>query len=129
MQDLFSLNGIVAAVIGGGGVRGGEIARGLADAGASLAILGRSAEHTEAGAADIRALGGRAIGVQTDATSKAGLQGALDQILAEFGHVDILVNGAGINSATPFLDITEEEWGRIIDVDLKSVFLACQVFG
>jgi NAD(P)-dependent dehydrogenase (short-subunit alcohol dehydrogenase family) len=129
MQDLFSLNGKVAAVIGGGGVLGGEIARGLADAGASIAILGRSAEHTEAGANDIRALGSRVIGVQTDATSKAGLQGALDQILAEFGRVDILVNGAGINSATPFLDITEEEWERIIDVDLKSVFLACQVFG
>ena len=129
MQDLFSLNGKVAAVIGGGGVLGGEIARGLANAGASIAILGRSLEHTEASAADIRALGGRAIGVQTDATSKAGLQDALDQILAEFGQVDILVNGAGINSATPFLDIGEEEWQRIVDVDLKSVFLACQVFG
>src|ERR1035437_9140310 len=114
MQDLFTLNGKVAAVIGGGGVLGGEIARGLAKAGAAIAILGRSAEHTDAGAADIRALGARAIGVQTDATSKAGLQNALDQILAEFGCIDILVNGAGINSATPFLDITEEEWERII---------------
>lgn len=129
MQDLFSLKGKVAAVIGGGGVLGSEIARGLADAGASIAILGRSAEHTEAGAADIRALGSQAIGVQTDASSKAGLQSALDEILAAFGRVDILVNGAGINSVTPFLEITEEEWQRIIDVDLKSVFLACQVFG
>lgn len=129
MQDLFSLNGKVAAVIGGGGVLCGEIARGLANAGASIAILGRSAEHTEAAAADIQALGAQAVGVQTDATSRTGLEAALDQILAKFGHVDILVNGAGVNSATPFLDITGEEWDRIIDVDLKGVFLACQVFG
>ena len=129
MQDLFSLKGKVAAVIGGGGILCAEIARGLAHAGASIAILGRSAEHTEASAADIRALGFPAIGVQTDATSKAGLQGALNQILEKFGRADILVNGAGINSATPFLDIAEEEWDRIIDVDLKGVFLACQVFG
>jgi NAD(P)-dependent dehydrogenase (short-subunit alcohol dehydrogenase family) len=45
------------------------------------------------------------------------------------GRIDILVNAAGINSATPFFEITEEEWDRIIDVDLKSVFLACQIFG
>jgi len=53
----------------------------------------------------------------------------LDTVLDKFGQVDILINGAGINSATPFFDITEEEWHRILDVDLKSVFLACQVFG
>jgi len=50
-------------------------------------------------------------------------------VLAEFGRVDILVNAAGVNSATPFFEIGEEEWHRILDIDLKSVFLACQVFG
>jgi NAD(P)-dependent dehydrogenase (short-subunit alcohol dehydrogenase family) len=64
-----------------------------------------------------------------DATSKADLEKAVEAILASFGHVDILVNAAGINSSTPFLEITEQEWHRILDVDLKSVFLACQVFG
>ena len=53
----------------------------------------------------------------------------MDRIIAELGHVEILVNAAGINSGTPFFEISEEEWHRIIDVDLKSVFLACQVFG
>jgi len=50
-------------------------------------------------------------------------------VLERFGHVDTLVNAAGVNSATPFFEITEQEWQRIIDIDLKSVFLACQVFG
>src|SRR5690606_21467693 len=73
--------------------------------------------------------GKRAIAVQADASSKADLVRALDTVLAEFGHVDILLNAAGINSGTPIFEVTEEEWQRIIDVNLKSVFLACQVFG
>ena len=50
-------------------------------------------------------------------------------MLERFGHVDILVNAAGVNSGTPFFEITEAEWHRILDIDLTSVFLACQVFG
>ena len=63
------------------------------------------------------------------ATSKSGLTAALDTVLQRFGRVDTLVNAAGVNSATPFFDISEEEWHRILDIDLTSVFLACQVFG
>ena len=129
MTDLFSLEGKVAAVIGGGGVLAGEMARGLARAGADIAILDFNPAGAEARAAEIRELGRRAIGIQIDATLKADLERSLDSILKEFGHVDILLNAAGINSGTPFLEITEEEWDRILDVDLKSVFLASQVFG
>jgi NAD(P)-dependent dehydrogenase (short-subunit alcohol dehydrogenase family) len=119
----------VAAVVGGGGVLAGEIAFGLAGAGADIAILDFNLEAAEAKAAAVRELGREAMAVQVDATSKADLEKAVEAILASFGHVDILVNAAGINSSTPFLEITEQEWHRILDVDLKSVFLACQVFG
>jgi len=129
MNDLFSLGGKVAAVIGGGGVLAGEMARGLARAGADVAILDFNFEAAQAGADAISALGRRSLAVKVDAASKADLKAALEAMLAEFGHVDILVNAAGINSATPFFEITEEEWQRILDVDLKSVFLASQVFG
>ena len=129
MLDLFSLDGKVAAVIGASGVLGGEMALGLAQAGADIAVLGTRAEAVKARAAEIDALGRKGLPVQVNATDKASLQGALDSILAAFGKVDILVNAAGINSATPFLEISEEEWQRILDVDLKGVFLACQVFG
>ena len=129
-MDLFSLEGKVAAVVGGGGVLAGEMALGLARAGADIAILDFNAPAAEAKAKDITArTGRRGIGVACDATKKADLESALQTILAAFGHVDIVLNAAGINSGTPFFEISEEEWHRILDVDLKSVFLACQVFG
>ncbi|SPE35995.1 Short-chain dehydrogenase/reductase SDR [Candidatus Sulfopaludibacter sp. SbA6] len=130
MSDgLFSLDNEVAVVIGGGGVLAGAMATGLAQAGARIAIVGRTLEHAAARAQAIAAGGGQAIGIQCDATSKPDLQRALDTVLQRFGKVDVLINAAGVNSATPFFEISEEEWQRILDIDLKSVFLACQVFG
>src|SRR5271157_4878504 len=126
---LFSLAGQVAAVIGGGGVLAGAMATGLAQAGSDIAILDVFPEAAEARAKSIAELGRQAIGIQCDATSKADLEKALAAVLGRFGHVDTLINAAGVNSATPFFEITEQEWQRIIDIDLKSVFLACQVFG
>lgn len=126
---MFSLDGEVAVVIGGGGVLAGAMASGLAEAGARVAIAGRTAEHACARAGAITAQGREAIGVQCDATVKADLQRLLDATISRFGRVDILINAAGVNSATPFFEISEEEWHRLLDVDLKSVFLACQVFG
>jgi NAD(P)-dependent dehydrogenase (short-subunit alcohol dehydrogenase family) len=128
-EPLFSLDGKVAAVVGAGGVLAGEIAQGLASAGARIAVIDLNPEAAETRAAAIRADGGQAIAVAADATRKADLERALAAIVNAFGGVDILCNAAGINSGTPFFEITEEEWHRILDVDLKSVFLACQVFG
>jgi NAD(P)-dependent dehydrogenase (short-subunit alcohol dehydrogenase family) len=129
MHDLFDLGGRVAAVIGGGGVLAGEMAFGLAEAGADVAILDFNEAAAQQKAAQIEAMGRRALAVRADATRRSDLQAALDRILTELGHVEILINAAGINSGTPFFEITEEEWQRILDVDLKSVFLACQIFG
>ena len=126
---LFSLAGQVAVVIGGGGVLAGAMATGLAEAGADIVILDVFAEAAEARATAIAGLGRQAIGIKCDATSKADLEKALGTVLERFGHVDTLINAAGVNSATPFFEIPEQEWQRIIDINLKSVFLACQVFG
>jgi NAD(P)-dependent dehydrogenase (short-subunit alcohol dehydrogenase family) len=126
---MFSLDGEVAVVIGGGGVLAGAMAEGLARAGARVAVAGRTLENAVKRAAAIAAEGHQAIGVQCDSTSKADLQRLLTTVLETYGRVDVLVNAAGVNSATPFFEITEEEWHRILDIDLKSVFLACQVFG
>jgi NAD(P)-dependent dehydrogenase (short-subunit alcohol dehydrogenase family) len=128
-KRLFSLDGQVAAVIGGGGVLAGAMATGLAEAGSDIAVLDVSLEGAEARAAAIRALGRKAVAVKVDATRKQDLENALGAIQAQLGPVTTLLNAAGINSGTPFFEITEEEWQRIIDIDLKSVFLACQVFG
>jgi NAD(P)-dependent dehydrogenase (short-subunit alcohol dehydrogenase family) len=128
-KGIFSLDGDVAVVIGGGGVLAGAMAEGLAAAGARVAIGGRTRKNAEARAKAIAEKGHEAIGIQCDATSKADLSAALDAVIERFGRVDVLVNAAGVNSATPFFEISEEEWHRILDIDLKSVFLACQVFG
>ncbi|RPI18666.1 MAG: SDR family oxidoreductase [Acidobacteriales bacterium] len=128
-KNLFSLDGKVAVVVGGGGVLAGCMADGLADAGASVAIFDFHKENGEARAAAIRATGVKAIAIQGDASKREDLERALKTTLAELGGVDILINAAGVNSATPFFEITEAEWQRIIDINLKSVFLACQVFG
>ena len=128
-NGLFSLDGDVAVVIGGGGVLAGAMAEGLAAAGARVAIAGRTQEHADARAQAIAAQGGHSIAIQCDATSKADLVRVLETVQDRFGRVDILINAAGVNSTTPFFEISEEEWQRILDIDLKSVFLACQVFG
>src|SRR5690242_11375491 len=106
---LFSLAGHVAAVIGGGGVLAGAMATGMAEAGADIAILDVNAAAAGARAEQIRALGRKATGVQCDATSKESLQKALQAILSELGKVTVLLNAAGVNSGTPFFEITEEE--------------------
>jgi NAD(P)-dependent dehydrogenase (short-subunit alcohol dehydrogenase family) len=127
--QLFSLKGKVAVVIGGTGVLCGEMAGGMAAAGATIALVGRDAIKAQKRLDSIAKTGCKAEFFPCDTTSKAGLQKLLADVLAKFGRVDILVNGAGVNSPTPFFDITEEEFDKIITVNLKGLVLACQIFG
>lgn len=129
LNSLFSLTGKVAVVIGGTGELCGAMAEGLAAAGAETVLVGRNVEKAQIRLDRISAAGGKAWFHAAEASSKAELEGLLAAVLAKSGRVDIVVNGAGINSATPFLDITEEEVDRILRVNYKSVFLGCQVFG
>jgi NAD(P)-dependent dehydrogenase (short-subunit alcohol dehydrogenase family) len=129
LGQLFGLTGKVAVVIGGTGELCGAMAEGLAGAGAEVVIVGRDAGKAQARLDRIAAAGGKAWFCPAEATSKPELQGLLDTVLTRSGRADIVVNGAGVNSPTPFLDITEEEFDRIVRVNLKGVFLGCQVFG
>ncbi len=130
IDDLFSLDGKVGVAIGAGGVLAGAMADALAGAGARVAVLDLSGEMADQRAATIREQSGvDAFGMAVDATSEEDLRASLGQVLGLWGRVDILLNAAGINSGTPFFEITEEEWDRILSVNLKSMFLACQVFG
>jgi NAD(P)-dependent dehydrogenase (short-subunit alcohol dehydrogenase family) len=129
LSSLFSLNEKVAVVIGGTGELCGAMAEGLAGAGAEVIIVGRNEANANARIARIEAAGGRAWFHAAEATSRTEIDGLLTAVLARSGRVDIVVNGAGVNSATPFFEIGEEEFDRIVRVNLKAVFLACQVFG
>ncbi len=129
VKDMFGLNGKVAAVIGGGGVLAGAMAKGLAQAGADIAILDLSKENAEKVASEIKKIGVKSIAIPCNATSREALQSAAKQISEELGEADILINAPGINSSTPFFEITEDEFEKIIKVNLESMYLACQVFG
>jgi NAD(P)-dependent dehydrogenase (short-subunit alcohol dehydrogenase family) len=91
--------------------------------------MGRSAERGAARLAALEVEGIRAISVVVDATDRASLEAARRETEERLGPVDILVNAAGVNSSTPFFEIELEEWHRVLDANLTSVFLACQVFG
>jgi NAD(P)-dependent dehydrogenase (short-subunit alcohol dehydrogenase family) len=129
LLDLFGLNGKTAVVVGGTGTLGGALADALAGAGAHVLITGRNAEHGAEAVARLKANGGRAEYVAADATTRKDLEQLVAHLRASNRECDILVNAAGINSPTPFLDLTDEEWDRIFNVTLTSVRLACQVFG
>jgi NAD(P)-dependent dehydrogenase (short-subunit alcohol dehydrogenase family) len=127
--ELFSLQGKVAVVIGGTGELCGAMAETFARAGAHVALVGRDAAKAQVRLDRIAGEGGRAAFFAADATSKVALEKLHAEISASLGPVDILINGAGVNSPTPFLEIAEEEFDRIVAVNLKGVLLACQVFG
>lgn len=129
LSSVFSLKNRVAVVIGGTGELCGAMAEGLAGARATVVLVGRNAEKAKARIDRISAIGGAASFLSAEASDKAQIEKLLADVLAQHGKVDIVINGAGINSATPFLEITEEECDRILRVNYKGVFLGCQVFG
>ena len=128
VEDLFSLSGKTAVVIGGTGELCGAMAEGLAAAGAKVVLVGRSAEKAEARMKKITEAGGEASFEPCQVDSKSEIESLLSRVIEAHGSVDVLVNGAGMNSATPFLEIEESEWDRIFEVNMKGVFLACQTF-
>lgn len=128
-SELFRLAGKTAVVIGGTGELCGAMAEGLAAAGASVVLVGRDAAKAEKRMASIRADGGQVSFESCEVSSRAALEELAGRVAAAHGKIDILVNGAGVNSPTPFLDITDEEIDRIITINLKAVMVACQVFG
>lgn len=126
---LFCLKQRIAVIIGGTGELGGAIAEALASQGAQVVLAGRNADKAAARIAKIEQAGGTAWFESCDASDKGSLENLRQRVLDRAGRVDILINGAGTNGATPFLEITEEEFDRIFRANVKSVFLACQVFG
>lgn len=129
MSDLFDLSGKCAVVIGGTGELCGAMAEGLARAGATVVLVGRKAEKAKPRLERIAQAGGQGYFLPCEASRKAEVEALLASVLERSGGVDILVNGAGVNSARPFLEIPEEEVDAILATNLKATFFACQVFG
>ncbi|NIL96219.1 MAG: SDR family oxidoreductase [Planctomycetales bacterium] len=129
LQQLFAMDGQVAVVIGGTGVLGGALAEGIAQAGATVVVAGRSAPRGDQRVKAIEALGGRAEFAQVDACDKGSVESLLATTLKQCGRCDMLVNCAGVNAADPYFDIREEDFDRVLATNLKATHFGCQVFG
>lgn len=129
LKEMFGLDGKTAVVIGGTGELCSHMAMGLAQAGAEVVLVGRDEEKANARLAEIHETGGKGYFAHADASDRQSLNELLNSVVEQSGHVDILINGAGINSPSPFVEITDEEALKILDINLVGVMRACQVFG
>jgi 2-dehydro-3-deoxy-D-gluconate 5-dehydrogenase len=125
-MDLFDLHGKVAIVTGGNSGIGLGIARGLAQAGADVVIAARNADKTQAAVHDLETRGARAIGLQVDVTDPRQVATMLTQTTQHLGGVDILVANAGTSVRKPPESLTLEDWQRVVDTNLTSIFTCCQ---
>ena len=125
----FRLDGQVAVVTGASKGIGRDLAKALADAGASVALAARDLEALEHLAAEIRADGGEAMSMELDVRDVEQIGSVFEQVHAHLGSLDVLVNNAGLGANHPAEDVTEADWDQMMDVNLRGLFFACQAAG
>lgn len=125
-MTLFDLNGKVAIVTGGNGGIGLGLARGLAEAGATVAIAARNEAKSAEAVKDLESLGGTAFAVSCDVTDGASIQAMTQAVLERCGRIDILVNNAGTAIRKAPEALTYEEWRLVLDTNLDSAFRCSQ---
>ncbi len=116
----------VIIITGGAGGIGSDICRGLAADGLKVVVADYAKDAAEKTAAEIRNAKGDSIAVEVDVGSKESVAEMMKQVLAKYGQVDILFNGAGVMTRIPVVDMPEEEWDRVLRINLKGTFLCSQ---
>lgn len=129
VKQLFDLTGRVAIVTGGSIGLGRQMAEGLAEMGASLALCARKEERCHEAAEELRQLGVRAIAVACDVKSPSSIQEMVDTTLTQFGRIDVLINNAGISWGAPVEEMRLEDWNKVIETNLTGTFLCAQAVG
>ena len=136
MQKLYDLSGKTAVVTGGAGVLCATMCRALAAAGVSVAVLDLNAGAADALAKELRSEGTKAIGIACDVLDKASIETGAKEVVQQFGHVDILINGAGgnkpqatTNPEQSFFDLPAEALQMVFSLNMMGVFLPSQIFG
>ncbi len=124
--ELFDLKGRTALVTGASGGLGLRFAEVLAANGASVALVARRADKLKDAVAKIEQAGGKAIAIEADVLDRAQMVRAFDRAEAAFGTVTILVNNAGVAHSTRAVELTEEEWRRVVGTNLDAVFFWAQ---
>jgi NAD(P)-dependent dehydrogenase (short-subunit alcohol dehydrogenase family) len=128
LKELFGMDGQVAVIVGGAGELGGALGAGLGQAGAKIVVADMSEDACKTRAEKLKTLGIDAIPIAVDITKRESLQQLLAASLKLTGKGDMLVNCAGINVGTPFLEVDPSQWDKIFAVNLKGTMEACQVF-
>jgi len=125
-ESMFDLTGKVALVTGGSSGLGRHFAIALARAGAAVAACARRTDRLADTVAEIEAAGGRALGVGMDVTDPASVMRAFDAVVGELGPVTVLINNAGVAEGKAALDVTEKDWDRVLDTNLKGAWTVAQ---
>jgi NAD(P)-dependent dehydrogenase (short-subunit alcohol dehydrogenase family) len=126
--DLFNLKGRVAVVVGGTSGIGRVLALGLADAGADVVATARREALVDEVAAEIEAKGRRTLRTTTDVLDRRSLGAACDAVLKTFGQIDVVIYCAGVSKRVPTVDMSDEDWHRILDTNLTGAVHTYQVF-
>jgi len=129
VRELYDLTGKTAVVSGGGSGIGRQMAEALAELGANLVLCARRVERCEQAAAELAQLGVEAMGLQCDVRDPKQVQSVVDEAVARFGRVDILLNNAGATWGAPAEDVPLEGWQKVVDVNLNGTFYFSQAVG
>ena len=129
LDEKFSLKNKIAVVLGGTSGIGQAIARGFAKAGATTIASSRDRARVVAQAAELESLGSKTLRIPSDVQDRASLQQLCDEVVLAFGQVDILMVTSGALKKMPTVDVPDEDWNRIIDINLNGTFRANQIFG
>ncbi|WIY81878.1 glucose 1-dehydrogenase [Propionimicrobium sp. PCR01-08-3] len=127
--DTFSLVGKTAVVSGGSSGIGQGIAQKLAEAGAAVIVAARHAEACQSTVDQIVQTGGTAEAHELDVTTRESVERLCQDVVAQHGGVDIVVNSAGIGLHSTALQLTDEDWDRVLDTNLNGTWRMCQIFG
>ncbi|MFN4226695.1 MAG: SDR family NAD(P)-dependent oxidoreductase [Candidatus Ratteibacteria bacterium] len=129
IKELFNLEGEKAIVTGASQGLGREMAIALAEAGADIAVVDINQEKGEKVVEEIKKIGKEGFFVKCDVSKEDEVENMINKVKENFGKIDILVNNAGIVSNYPAEEMELKEWDRILDVDLRAVFICCQKAG
>jgi NAD(P)-dependent dehydrogenase (short-subunit alcohol dehydrogenase family) len=126
VRELFELTNQKAVVTGAGGGIGRELCHALAEMGADIALVDTKRENMEKVAEELRRYGKGVMVCEADVTKASDVESTMSRVLSQWGRIDILVNCAGISHWSPAEDLKEEDWDRVMDVNLKATFLCCR---
>jgi NAD(P)-dependent dehydrogenase (short-subunit alcohol dehydrogenase family) len=129
IQELFSLKGKIAIITGGGRGLGQQIAIAYAEAGANVVVCSRNLDACQQFTQSLSENGVRSIAFKCDVANPDDIQLVVDETMKEFGRIDILVNNSGTSWGAPALEMPVDKWDKVMDINLKAVFLFSQAVG